>query len=125
MNKARLISIVDDDAALRMSIDNLIRSAGFRAKGFASAESFLRSPDRQETSCLILDVRMPHMTHMNGLELQRHIVEAKWNIPIIFKTSFADEAVREEAMAAGAIEFLHKPFAEDKIINAVQKALHP
>ena len=122
MNKARLISIVDDDAALRMSIDNLIRSAGFRAKGFASAESFLRSPDRQETSCLILDVRMPHM---NGLELQRHIVEAKWNIPIIFKTSFADEAVREEAMAAGAIEFLHNPFAEDKIINAVQKALHP
>ena len=71
---------------------------------------------------LILDIRMPHM---NGLELQRHIVEAKWNIPIIFKTSFADEAVREEAMAAGAIEFLHKPFAEDKIINAVQKALHP
>lgn len=121
MNKARLISIVDDDAALRMSIDDLIRSAGFRAKGFASAESFLRSPDRQETACLILDVRMPHM---NGLELQQHIVEAKWNIPIIFITSFADEAVRAEAMAAGAIDFLYKPFSEDKILNALQKALH-
>jgi len=121
VNKARLISIVDDDAALRMSIDDLIRSAGFRAKGFASAESFLRSPDRQETACLILDVRMPHM---NGLELQQHIVEAKWNIPIIFITSFADEAVRAEAMAAGAIDFLYKPFSEDKILNALQKALH-
>ncbi|HKE62726.1 MAG TPA: response regulator [Nitrospira sp.] len=121
MNKARLISIVDDDAALRMSIDDLIRSAGFRAKGFASAESFLRSPDRQETACLILDVRMPHM---NGLELQQHIVEAKWNIPIIFITSFADEAVRAEAMGAGAIDFLYKPFSEDKILNALQKALH-
>jgi len=121
VNKARLISIVDDDAALRMSIDDLIRSAGFRAKGFASAESFLRSPDRQETACLILDVRMPHM---NGLELQQHIVEAKWNIPIIFITSFADEAVRAEAMGAGAIDFLYKPFSEDKILNALQKALH-
>jgi len=121
MNKAALITIVDDDDALRMSLDNLIRSAGFRAKRFASAESFLRSPDRQETACLILDVRMPHM---NGLELQQHIVEAKWNIPIIFITSFADEAVRAEAMAAGAIDFLYKPFSEDKIINALQKALH-
>lgn len=121
MNKAPLISIVDDDDALRMSLDNLIRSAGFRAKGFASAESFLRAPDRKETACLILDVRMPQM---NGLELQQHIVEAKWNIPVIFMTSFADDAVREKALAAGAIEFLHKPFSDDKILNAVQKALH-
>jgi len=121
VNKTPLISIVDDDDALRMSLDNLIRSAGFRAKGFASAESFLRAPDRQETACLILDVRMPHM---NGLELQQHIVKAKWNIPIIFMTSYADDAVRAEALAAGAIEFLHKPFSDDKILNAVQKALH-
>jgi FixJ family two-component response regulator len=121
VKKGPLISIVDDDDALRTSLDNLIRSAGFRAKGFASAESFLRSPDRQETACLILDVRMPDM---NGLELQRHIVEAKWNIPIIFMTSFADDAVRAEAMAAGAIDFLYKPFSEDKILNALQRALH-
>jgi len=64
------------------------------------------------------------MPHMNGLELQQHIVEAKWNIPIIFITSFADEAVRAEAMGAGAIDFLYKPFSEDKILNALQKALH-
>ena len=91
MTKDRLIAIVDDDDALRGSLDNLIRSVGYRARGFSSAEAFLKSNHLHDTVCLILDVRM---AGMNGLHLQREIVAAKWPIPIIFMTSYADEAVR-------------------------------
>jgi FixJ family two-component response regulator len=86
-----LIAIVDDDDALRNSLDNLLRSVGFRAHGFPSAEAFLRSNQAHETACLILDVRMPGM---NGLELQRQMAAVNWQIPIIFITSHADDEAR-------------------------------
>jgi FixJ family two-component response regulator len=115
-----LIAIVDDDDALRNSLDNLIRSVGFRTQGFASAEAFLRANQAPETACLILDVRMPGMS---GLELQRHLVAANWQIPIIFITSHSDDDARERALEAGAVDFLYKPCREEDLLNAIDAAL--
>jgi FixJ family two-component response regulator len=120
MKKVPLIAIVDDDDALRASLDNLIRSVGYRTQGFSSAEAFLNSNHLHDTACLILDVRMHGM---NGLQLQREIVAAKWPIPIIFMTSYADEDVRANALIAGAVDFLYKPFMEESLLKALVKAL--
>jgi FixJ family two-component response regulator len=115
-----LISIVDDDDALRNSLDDLIRSIGFRTEGFASAEAFLSSSQARDTACLILDVRMPGM---NGLDLQRHIVGANWRVPIIFITSHADDDARGRALKVGAVAFLYKPFREEELLDAIDAAL--
>jgi len=116
-----LISIVDDDDALRNSLDDLIRSIGFRTQGFPSAEAFLSSKQARDTACLILDVRMPGM---NGLDLQRQVVAANWRIPIIFITSHADEGARARALDAGAVDFLYKPFREEALLKAIESALN-
>jgi len=115
-----LIAIVDDDDALRESLSNLIRSVGYRTKGFSSAETFLQSDCLHDTACLIVDVRL---AHMDGLGLQREIVAAKWLIPIIFMTSYVDEAVWAKALEAGAVDFLYKPFTEESLLQAIEKAL--
>ena len=120
MSRVQLISIVDDDDALRNSLDDLIRSIGFRTQGFPSAEAFLSSNQACDTACLILDVRMPGM---NGLELQRKMVAANWRIPIIFITSHADDGARARALEAGAVAFLYKPFREEELLNAIDAAL--
>jgi FixJ family two-component response regulator len=121
MPRVQLISIVDDDDALRNSLDDLIRSIGFRTQGFPSAEAFLSSDQACDTACLILDVRMPGM---NGLELQRKMVAANWRIPIIFITSHADDGARARALEAGAVAFLYKPFREEELLNAIDAALN-
>ena len=120
MSGVPLISIVDDDDALRNSLDDLIRSIGFRTQGFPSAEAFLSSNQACDTACLILDVRMPGM---NGLDLQRQIVAANRRIPVIFITSHADDGARERALKAGAVAFLYKPFREEELLNAIDVAL--
>ena len=120
MPRVSLISIVDDDDALRNSLDDLIRSIGFRTQGFPSAEAFLSSNQARDTACLILDVRMPGM---NGLDLQRQIVATNWRIPIIFITSHADDHARARALKAGAVAFLYKPFREEELLNALDAAL--
>jgi FixJ family two-component response regulator len=120
MNGVPLISIVDDDNSLRNSLDNLIRSIGFQTLGFSSAEAFLNSDRAQDTECLILDVRM---TGMNGLDLQRHMNEANWLIPIIFITSHTDADAQERAIEAGAVDFLYKPCHEEDLLNAIDRAL--
>lgn len=120
MPRVPLIAIVDDDEALRNSLDNLLRSAGFRAHGFASAEAFLRSDQARETACLMVDVRMPGM---NGLDLQRQMVAANWQIPIIFITAHADDEARARALEAGAVAFLYKPCREDDLLHAIDVAL--
>jgi FixJ family two-component response regulator len=122
MPRIPLIAIVDDDDALRNSLDNLLRSVGFRAQGFSSAEAFLRSNQAHDTECLILDVRMPGM---NGLELQRQMVAAHWQIPIIFITSHADDDARARALEGGAVAFLYKPCREDDLLHAIDAALNP
>ena len=115
-----LIAIIDDDNALRKSLDNLLRSVGFRTLGFASAEAFLSSNHIHDTTCLILDVRMPDVS---GLELQRQLGAANWHIPIIFVTAYADDGARAQALAAGAVDFLYKPFHEEELLNAIDTAL--
>src|ERR1700746_2956232 len=100
MSAAPLISIIDDDESLRNSLNNLIRSVGFCAQGFSSAEAFLNSSQRHDTACLILDVRMPGMS---GLDLQRQLVAAPSRIPIVFITSHGDAAARARAREARAV----------------------
>ena len=120
MTGVPLISIVDDDDSLRNSLDNLLRSVGFRAQGFPSAEALLSSNQLHDTACLILDVRLPGM---NGLELQRRIVAANWRIPIIFVTSHADGDAQARALGAGAVDYLYKPFRDEQLLDAIDAAL--
>jgi FixJ family two-component response regulator len=101
-----LISIVDDDGTVRAATESLVRSLGFKARTFESAESFLQSSSPRETQCLILDVQMPNMS---GIELQDSLSELGFEIPIIFITAYPDEEVRQRAMEAGAVAFLLKP----------------
>jgi FixJ family two-component response regulator len=115
-----LISIVDDDDSLRGSLENLIRSAGFRAQGFSSAEAFLGSNKMQEATCLILDVRMPGMS---GFDLQRQLAAVASHLPIIFISAHADDDPQAQALAAGAVAFLYKPFYEEELLNAINAAL--
>jgi FixJ family two-component response regulator len=121
MSTAPLISIVDDDDSLRNSLNNLIRSVGFRAQGFSSAEAFLNSNQLHDTACLILDVRMPGM---DGLDLQRQLVAANCRIPIVFNTSHGDDNARTRALEAGAVAFLYKPFREEALLKAIDSALN-
>jgi FixJ family two-component response regulator len=116
-----LISIVDDDESIREAIQSLLRSVGFRAKTFATAEQFLQSDQIENTACLILDVRMPGMS---GLELQRRLMATQCRIPIVFVTAHGDEEARSRALQEGAVEFLLKPFSEEALLNAIQAALH-
>ena len=121
MIETALISIVDDDESIREAIQSLLRSVGFRAKTFASAEQFLQFDQIENTACLILDVRMPGMS---GLELQRRLMATQCHIPIVFVTAHGDEEVRSRALQEGAVEFLLKPFSEEALLNAIQAALH-
>jgi FixJ family two-component response regulator len=120
MPRIPLISIVDDDDALRRSLDNLVRSAGLRACGFASAEAFLESNQLSETDCLVLDVRLPGMS---GLELQRQLAATSSNVPIIFMTAHESGYQRKQALEAGVVAFLNKPFDEKDLLNAIDTAL--
>jgi FixJ family two-component response regulator len=120
MCRAPLIVVVDDDDALRNSLDDLLQSVGFRVHGFASAEAFLQVPHAPETACLLLDVRLPGM---NGLELQRQLGAMPWRIPIIFITAYADDDMRARALAAGAVAFLSKPCREEDLLQAIDVAL--
>jgi FixJ family two-component response regulator len=121
MSAAPLISIVDDDESFRNSLNNLIRSVGFCAQGFSSAEAFLNSSQRHDTACLILDVRMPGMS---GLDLQRQLVAAHSRIPIVFITSHGDDDARARALEAGAVDFLYKPFREEALLKAIDLAIN-
>ena len=120
---APLVCIVDDDASMADSTRYLVRSFGFRAEAFLSAQEFLDSGLVEETKCLvlILDLRMPGM---DGLELQRNLASADKRIPIIFVSARANENERIEAIAGGAVDFLRKPFSEDALFNAIKAALN-
>ena len=117
-----LISIVDDEQSIREATTSLLKSNGFRAEVFSSAEEFLESPNLLETKCLILDIQMPKM---NGLELQRRLTAENRRIPIIFITAHEDQKIRNEAMRAGAVDFLTKPFSADALLHSIRSALQP
>ena len=120
---APLVCIVDDDAPMADSTRFLVRSFGFRAQAFSSAQEFLDSGLVAETSCLILilDLRMPGM---DGLELQRNLASANRRVPIIFISARANEEEQVQAIAEGAVDFLLKPFSEDALLNAIRAALN-
>jgi FixJ family two-component response regulator len=115
-----LISLVDDDASVRRSTTLLIESLGFRAAAFETAESFLESDQLHETSCLIIDIQLPRM---NGLQLQSHLAAAGYRIPIIFITAYDGKESRRQAMRAGAVAFLGKPFTDELLLQTIRAAL--
>jgi FixJ family two-component response regulator len=114
-----MILIVDDDPAVRSGLRRLMDTAGLQAEAFASAEEFLASPLLGATTCLILDVCMPGI---DGLELQRRLRGAQWNIPIIFISAHADEELRARALESGAVDFFAKPFRTEDLLDAVDAA---
>jgi FixJ family two-component response regulator len=115
-----IVFIVDDDASMRESLKNLVRSVGLRVELFASAQEFLGNKRPEVASCLVLDVRLPGLS---GLDLQRRTTEAGVEIPIIFITGHGDIPMSVRAMKAGAVEFLTKPFRDQDLLDAIQQAL--
>jgi FixJ family two-component response regulator len=115
-----LVFIVDDEEAVRDSIALLLRSVGIRSRTFADAREFLDSYQPAEPGCLVLDIRMPRM---GGMEVQQELNRRGWGIPVIFVTGHGDVPMAVEAMRAGAVDFLQKPFKDDELIRRVQKAL--
>ena len=111
-----VVSIVDDDASLRRSVRNLLRSVGFRVETFPSAEEFLRSAERENTGCLVLDLRM---TGMSGLDLLRHLAAERSRVAVVVLTALGDEETRHRSLQAGAVAFLKKPFHSDALCDAV------
>lgn len=114
------ISVIDDDESVRKAVRRLIRSAGWDAEAFASAEEFLAAAGRRTPACLILDVRM---RGMSGLELQRRLASSARPIPIVFITAHEDEAARRAALEAGAVDFLQKPFDDRVLLDSVAQAV--
>ena len=120
MSEIPMITVIDDDAAIREAVQSLIRSVGLRAEGFASAPDFLQSGQLPDTACLIVDVRMPGMS---GLELQQQLTTAQCPLPILFITAHGDAATRARALRAEAVGVLDKPFSDEVLLRAVQAAL--
>jgi FixJ family two-component response regulator len=118
--KNKLVAIVDDDDSMRGALQGLLKAIGLPARAFASAEEFLKSGQQHETACLIADIRMPGMS---GLELQAKLNAEHCRIPTIFITAHGDAKMRMQALRAGAVEFLAKPFDDEALLESVQAAL--
>jgi FixJ family two-component response regulator len=118
--KLRVISIIDDDPSVREATKSLVRSLGYSAEVFSSAEEYLESDRMRNSSCLITDLHMPGMS---GADLQDHLIAEGLRIPIIFVTAYFEEGVRARVMDAGAYGFLRKPFADENLIECLDKAL--
>jgi FixJ family two-component response regulator len=115
-----IVFVVDDDVSVRESLELLIRCEGWQPETFASAQEFLARPRVLAPSCMILDVSLPDL---NGLELQKRIGVDRIEMPIIFITGHGDVPMTVQAMKAGAVEFLTKPFSDDVLLNAIRAAL--
>lgn len=115
-----IVFVVDDDAAMRRSLENVLRSVGLRVSAFASAQEFLRADRPDVPGCLVLDVRLPGLS---GLDLQRRMAEADLDIPIVFVTGHGDIPMSVRAMKDGAVEFLTKPFRDQDLLDAIHLAL--
>jgi RNA polymerase sigma factor (sigma-70 family) len=120
MDADALVFVVDDDASLRASLQDLLASVGLQVVACASAQEFLRRPRPAGPSCLVLDVRLPGLS---GLELQRQLAAGDRDMPIIFITGHGDIPMSVQAMKAGAVEFLPKPFRDQDLLDAIHQAL--
>jgi len=116
----KLVAIVDDDDSVRSALQGLLKAVGLPAQAFASAEEFLKSGQLHQTACLIADILMPGMS---GLELQAKLNAEHCRIPIIFITAHSDTKMRMQALRAGAVEFLAKPFDDEVLLDSVRAAL--
>jgi len=117
---AATVFVIDDDAAVRVSIQGLLKSVGLRSEAFGTAHEFLRSKRPDGPSCLVLDVRLPGV---NGLDFQRDLADKGFRIPIIFITGHGDIPMTVKAMKSGAVEFLTKPFRDQDLLDAIHQAL--
>ena len=115
-----IVFVVDDDISVRESLELLIRNAGWQPETFESAQQFLSHPRAVVPSCLVLDVTLPGL---NGLDLQKRVAVDRTDMPIIFITGYGDVPMTVQAMKAGAVEFLTKPFGDDTLLSAIQQAL--
>jgi FixJ family two-component response regulator len=119
--KSLVISIIDDDPSVREATQSLIRSLGYDAQVFASAEEYLQSDHLNDSSCLITDLHMPGMS---GTDLQDRLIADGHQIPIIFVTAYYEDRIRDRVMDAGAFGFLRKPFNDESLIACLDKALN-
>jgi len=115
-----IVFVVDDDVSVRESLELMIRGAGWQPETFASAQEFLAHPRVLAPSCLILDVTLPDL---NGLDLQKRVAVDRMDLPIIFITGYGDVPMTVQAMKAGAVEFLTKPFRDDVLLIAIRHAI--
>ena len=115
-----IVFIVDDDVSVREALEGLIRSVGLRVESFASAEEFLVRRRGDESGCVLLDVRLPNL---NGLDLQKRMTKLNPDLPIIFITGHGDVPTSVQAMKAGALDFLTKPFADQDLLDAIRHAI--
>ena len=115
-----IVFIVDDDISVRESLEALIRCGGWQPETFASAQEFLSRPRVIAPSCLVLDVNLPGL---NGLDLQKRVAADRTDMPIIFITGYGDVPMTVQAMKAGAVEFLTKPFSDDVLLGAIRNAI--
>ena len=120
MAEAPLVHVVDDDASVRESLTVLLEAAGFPVRAYASATAFLQAASERTAGCVLTDVQMPEL---NGLELQRRMGERGIRLPVIVMTGHADVPVAVEALKAGAIDFLEKPFDDEQLLAAVNRAI--
>jgi FixJ family two-component response regulator len=118
--ETKLVAIVDDDDFMRSAVQGLLKAVGLPTQAFSSAEGFLQSGQQNQIACLIADIRMPGMS---GLDLQAKLNAESCRIPIIFITAHGDEKMRLQALRAGAVEFLAKPFDEEALLESVRAAL--
>jgi FixJ family two-component response regulator len=115
--RPRLVAIVDDDRSVQIALKDLMESAGLSARSFRSAEEFLQWDQRNQVACLLLDIRMPGMS---GLELQARLNIEGSRIPIIFITAQVDATMKKQAMKAGAVEFMSKPFDGELLLEKIR-----
>jgi len=120
LEKTNMVAIVDDDDYMRSALQGLLKAVGLPAQAFASAEEFLKSGQQRQAGCLIADIRMPGMS---GLELQAQLNAEHCKIPIIFITGHGDEKMRMQALRAGAVEFMAKPFNDEELLETIRAAL--
>jgi FixJ family two-component response regulator len=121
MQKASLVSVVEDDQYFRESMGRLMRSLGYKVESFPSAATFLASPHLVETACLIADVNMPAIT---GIELYRQLIKAGYTIPTILVTAYPNDADRDRALMDGVVCYLRKPVDHNHLIRCLRAALH-
>ena len=120
IQKKTLVAIVDDDDLMRSALQGMLKSVDLPSLAFASAEEFLKSGQQHQTACLIADIRMPGMS---GLELQAELNSAHCRIPTIFITAHGGTKMRMQALRAGAVEFMAKPFDDEALLGSVRAAL--